>query len=71
MTEGRLGHWRSEPPLLYVRVSTDAQPVENQIHELSHVDEHRGWQVVEIYGDAGISGAKGRDQWPRRHAQGR
>jgi DNA invertase Pin-like site-specific DNA recombinase len=49
---------------LYVRVSTDAQTVENQIHELRQVAERRGWQVVEIYRDAGISGAKGRDQRP-------
>jgi DNA invertase Pin-like site-specific DNA recombinase len=49
---------------LYVRVSTDAQTVENQIAELSRVAEHRGWEIVEIYRDAGISGAKGRDKRP-------
>ena len=49
---------------LYVRVSTDAQSVENQISELSQVAERRGWQVVQIYRDAGISGAKGRSQRP-------
>ena len=49
---------------LYVRVSTDAQTVENPIGELREVAERRGWQVVEIYKDAGISGAKGRDQRP-------
>ena len=49
---------------LYVRVSTDSQTVENQIRELSQVAERRGWQVVEVYRDAGISGAKGRDQRP-------
>jgi DNA invertase Pin-like site-specific DNA recombinase len=49
---------------LYVRVSTDAQTVENQIAELSRVAEHRGWDIVEIYHDAGISGAKGRDKRP-------
>ena len=31
---------------------------------LSQVAERRGWQVVEVYRDAGISGAKGRDQRP-------
>jgi hypothetical protein len=45
---------------LYVRVSTDAQTVENQIRELRQVAERRGWDVVEVYRDAGISGAKGR-----------
>jgi DNA invertase Pin-like site-specific DNA recombinase len=49
---------------LYVRVSTDAQTVENQISELSQMAERRGWQVVQIYRDAGISGAKGRNQRP-------
>jgi DNA invertase Pin-like site-specific DNA recombinase len=49
---------------LYVRVSTDHQTLENQIRELSQVAERRGWQVVEIYRDAGISGAKGRDKRP-------
>jgi DNA invertase Pin-like site-specific DNA recombinase len=49
---------------LYVRVSTDHQSVENQVRELKQVAERRGWTVVEIYRDAGISGAKGRDQRP-------
>jgi DNA invertase Pin-like site-specific DNA recombinase len=49
---------------LYVRVSTDDQSVENQTRELRQVAERRGWQVVEIYRDAGISGAKARDQRP-------
>jgi DNA invertase Pin-like site-specific DNA recombinase len=49
---------------LYVRVSTDHQTVENQIRELTQIAERRGWQVVEIYRDAGISGAKGRDGRP-------
>jgi len=34
------------------------------ISELSQVAERRGWEVVEIYRDAGISGAKGRDGRP-------
>ena len=49
---------------LYTRVSTDRQTVENQISELRQVAERRGWEVVEIYRDAGISGAKGRHQRP-------
>ena len=49
---------------LYVRVSTDHQSVENQVRELKEVAERRGWTVVEIYRDAGISGAKGRDKRP-------
>jgi len=49
---------------IYVRVSTDKQTVENQLRELKQIAERRGWQVVEEYHDAGISGAKGREQRP-------
>ena len=49
---------------LYVRVSTDKQTVENQIAALSKVAEARGWQIVETFSDAGISGAKGRRDRP-------
>jgi DNA invertase Pin-like site-specific DNA recombinase len=49
---------------LYVRVSTDAQTVENQIRELRQVAKRRGWDVGEVYKDAGISGAKGRNGRP-------
>src|SRR5215468_8501280 len=49
---------------LYVRVSTDAQTVENQIRELRQVARRRGWDVIEVYSDAGISGAKGRNGRP-------
>jgi DNA invertase Pin-like site-specific DNA recombinase len=49
---------------LYVRVSTDHQSVENQVRELKQVAERRGWTVEEVYRDAGISGAKGRDKRP-------
>jgi DNA invertase Pin-like site-specific DNA recombinase len=49
---------------IYVRVSTDKQTVENQIRALREIAGRRGWEVVEEYHDAGISGAKGRDQRP-------
>ena len=49
---------------LYVRVSTDAQTVENQIRELRQVAKRRGWEVIEVYSDAGISGAKSRNGRP-------
>jgi len=49
---------------IYVRVSTDHQTVENQLQELRNVAERRGWEVVETYQDAGISGAKGRKDRP-------
>src|ERR1700745_1276490 len=49
---------------IYVRVSTDKQTVENQVQALRQIAERRGWQVVEQYSDAGISGSKGRDNRP-------
>jgi DNA invertase Pin-like site-specific DNA recombinase len=49
---------------LYVRVSTDGQTVENQVRELKQIAERRGWEITQTYNDAGISGAKGRDQRP-------
>jgi DNA invertase Pin-like site-specific DNA recombinase len=50
---------------LYVRVSTDKQTVENQVAALTKIAKARGWTVVETYSDAGISGAKGRQDRPR------
>jgi DNA invertase Pin-like site-specific DNA recombinase len=49
---------------LYVRVSTDKQTVQNQELQLRQVAERRGWDVVEIYSDEGISGAKTRKDRP-------
>ena len=49
---------------IYVRVSTDKQTIENQVQALRQIAERRGWQVVEQYSDAGISGSKGRDGRP-------
>src|SRR5271168_480734 len=49
---------------LYVRVSTDRQTVENQIARLTEIAKARGWQIVETYSDAGVSGAKGRKDRP-------
>ena len=49
---------------LYVRVSTDHQTIKNQERELEAVAERHGWQVVAVFKDQGISGAKGRDERP-------
>jgi DNA invertase Pin-like site-specific DNA recombinase len=49
---------------IYLRVSTAEQTTENQRRELEAVAERAGWQVVEVFEDAGISGSKGRDQRP-------
>jgi DNA invertase Pin-like site-specific DNA recombinase len=55
---------RKRGAAIYVRVSTDKQTVENQVRELRQIAERRGWEVVEQYSDAGISGSKGRDRRP-------
>ena len=49
---------------LYVRVSTDHQSVKNQQIELQAVAERHSWQIVTVFKNQGISGAKGRDQRP-------
>lgn len=49
---------------IYARVSTDTQTVENQLRELNEVAARLGWNVVQVFRDDGISGAKGRDQRP-------
>ena len=54
----------SKRAAIYVRVSTDKQTVENQLRELRQIVERRGWEVVEEYHDAGISGSKGRKDRP-------
>ncbi len=48
----------------YHRVSTGEQTTENQRRELEQVAKRSGWDVVEIYEDAGISGANGREKRP-------
>jgi len=49
---------------IYLRVSTASQTTENQLRELRKVAAQRGWQIVDIYEDRGISGSKGRDARP-------
>src|SRR5271166_5935551 len=50
---------------IYLRVSTDSQTTDNQRRELEAAAEARGWEVVAVYADEGISGAKGRDNRPQ------
>jgi DNA invertase Pin-like site-specific DNA recombinase len=45
---------------LYARVSTRGQALENQLAELRAVCERNAWEVVQVFTDFGISGAKGR-----------
>ena len=49
---------------LYCRVSTHCQTTENQELELRAIAERQGWEIVKVYADHGISGARGRDQRP-------
>jgi DNA invertase Pin-like site-specific DNA recombinase len=49
---------------IYLRVSTLQQDTDNQRRELEAVAERSGWDVVRIFEDAGISGAKGRGERP-------
>jgi DNA invertase Pin-like site-specific DNA recombinase len=53
---------------IYIRISTSKQATDNQRRELEAVTERSGWKVVNVYEDAGISGAKGGDQRPRLDA---
>jgi DNA invertase Pin-like site-specific DNA recombinase len=49
---------------LYLRVSTDKQTTANQEAALREVAAKAGWEVVEVYADHAISGAKGREGRP-------
>src|ERR1700757_265622 len=51
--------------VLYLRVSTLDQTTANQERELRQIAERAGWQIVHVYRDHGISGAKGRDKRPQ------
>lgn len=53
---------------IYLRVSTKEQTTQNQLRELRQVAERAGWDVVRVFEDAGISGAKGRDKRPEYDA---
>jgi DNA invertase Pin-like site-specific DNA recombinase len=49
---------------LYVRVSTNSQTTENQERELRAVAAKAGWEIIQVDRDAGISGAKRREERP-------
>ena len=50
--------------VLYLRVSTLDQTTANQERELREVAGRMGCEIVHVYKDHGISGAKGRDKRP-------
>ena len=49
---------------IYLRVSTIDQTTANQERELREIASRSGLDVVKVYKDHGISGAKGRDKRP-------
>jgi DNA invertase Pin-like site-specific DNA recombinase len=49
---------------IYTRVSTDHQTTENQARELRAIADRMGWEIVKVYTDHGISGAKSREKRP-------
>jgi DNA invertase Pin-like site-specific DNA recombinase len=49
---------------LYLRVSTGEQTIDNQERDLIEAAARHGWNVVAVFKDEGISGAKGRDKRP-------
>ena len=51
--------------VFYLRVSTSEQTTQNQRLELERWAISRGYQIIDIYEDHGISGAKGRDKRPQ------
>ena len=55
---------RDKKVALYLRVSTGEQTTRNQRRELEAAARRHGWKVVEVFQDAGISGAKGRRDRP-------
>jgi DNA invertase Pin-like site-specific DNA recombinase len=50
--------------VLYLRVSTIDQTTSNQERELREVASRMGCEIVRVYKDHGISGAKARDKRP-------
>ena len=55
---------KAKPVALYLRVSTSEQNTRNQRRELRAAAERHGWELVGVFEDAGISGAKGRHDRP-------
>src|SRR3984893_10922183 len=49
---------------IYLRGSTSKQETSNQRRELEAVAARSGWEIVRVFEDGGISGAKGRDERP-------
>lgn len=64
MAKGKAGTGGTKRAALYLRVSTGEQTTANQRRELEEAAARHGWQVVAVFEDAGVSGAKGREGRP-------
>lgn len=53
---------------IYLRVSTVDQTTANQERHLREIADRAGYEIVKVYKDHGISGAKGRDKRPAFNA---
>lgn len=49
------------PVAILVRVSTDKQDTSRQVNELQQVADEKGWDVVEVIDETGVSGNAGED----------
>lgn len=47
--------------VIYTRVSTNGQTIDNQVNILREIAKLKGYEIVKEYADEGISGAKGRE----------
>ena len=56
--------WAMKRAVLYLRVSTLDQTTANQERELRQIAARMSCEIVKVYKDHGISGAKGRDKRP-------
>src|SRR5499427_7837543 len=67
LSEGRPSERESSvrKAAVYLRVSTIDQTTANQERELRGVAERMGCEIVKLYRDHGVSGAKGRDKRPQ------
>jgi DNA invertase Pin-like site-specific DNA recombinase len=50
--------------VIYGRVSTNKQTVDNQLNQLREISKRNDWDIVDEYLDEGISGSLGRDKRP-------
>jgi len=51
--------------VIYSRVSTEKQTVENQLQTLREISDRNGWEIVGEYSDIGVSGSLSRKDRPQ------